>query len=68
MYSEPTDSLIAFDLDVFLSSFYDYRLKGFKMRDMNILMSYKRLIDMKEKIVKNKKKYSRKIKHKNKLY
>jgi len=37
-------------------------------RDFNIYFSYKREINMKEKTIKSKKKYSRKIKHKNKSY
>jgi len=36
------------------------------MRDKNILLSFKREIDMKQKVVKSKKIYSRKIKHKKK--
>jgi len=37
------------------------------MRDRNILSSYKREIDMRCKIVRSKKLYSRKIKHKNRF-
>ena len=37
------------------------------MRDKNILFSFKREIDMKQKVVKSKKIYSRKIKHKKNL-
>jgi len=36
------------------------------MRDYNILKSYKREVDMREKRVKSKKIYSRKTKHKKK--
>jgi len=35
-------------------------------RDLNILLSYKREILMSERVVRNKKKYTRKIKHKKK--
>jgi hypothetical protein len=38
------------------------------MRDRNILMSFKREVDMREKAYKNKKIYSRKIKHKRAYY
>ncbi len=38
------------------------------MRDINILKSYQREVDMKEKKVESKKRYSRKIKHKKALY
>jgi len=37
------------------------------MRDKNILFSFKREIDMKQKVVKSKKVYSRKRKHKKNL-
>jgi hypothetical protein len=37
------------------------------MRDLNILKSYQREINLKTKVIKDKKKYSRKIKHKNKI-
>ena len=37
------------------------------MRDRNIWFSFKREIDMKQKVVKSKKVYSRKIKHKKNL-
>jgi len=37
------------------------------MRDKNILAIYKREINCRPKVVKNKKLYSRKIKHKKKL-
>ena len=39
----------------------------FKDRDINILKNYQREINLKTKIVPNKKKYSRKIKHKRRL-
>jgi hypothetical protein len=38
------------------------------MRDKNILMSFKREIDMKGKVYKSKKHYTRKIKHKKVYY
>ena len=38
------------------------------MRDFNILAIYKREINCRPKVVKSKKVYSRKIKHKNKLF
>jgi len=38
------------------------------MRDINILKSYKREINMGEKKVRSKKTYSRKIKHKKVFY
>jgi hypothetical protein len=37
------------------------------MRDLNILKSYQREINLKTKVIKDKKKYSRKTKHKNKI-
>ena len=37
------------------------------MRDYNILKSYQREINLNSRVVKNKKKYTRKIKHKSKL-
>jgi hypothetical protein len=38
------------------------------MRDYNIILSYKREINMKSKVVKSKKIYSRKAKHKKAYY
>jgi len=38
------------------------------MRDYNIILSYKREINMKAKVVKSKKIYSRKAKHKKAYY
>jgi len=38
------------------------------MRDRNILLSYKREINLNSKVTKKKNKYTRKIKHKGKNY
>jgi hypothetical protein len=38
------------------------------MRDINILKSYKREINMKKRVVNSKKVYTRKTKHKKNLY
>lgn len=37
------------------------------MRDLNILLDSKKEISLKTRVVKNKKKYTRKIKHKSKI-
>ena len=39
-----------------------------KQRDHNILANYRREINLRTKSIKNKKAYTRKIKHKNKIY
>jgi hypothetical protein len=36
-----------------------------KSRDLNILAAYRREIDLREKKIPNKKRYTRKLKHKN---
>lgn len=41
-------------------------MKNKKPRDLSILQNYKREINLNTKVVKDKKKYSRKLKHKNK--
>jgi len=38
------------------------------MRDLNILAIYKKEINCRPKVIKNKKVYSRKVKHKNQLF
>ena len=38
------------------------------IRDLNILKSYKKEINMITKVAKSKKKYNRKVKHKNKMF
>ena len=48
----------------YLYNFIKLYQKGNVMRDKNILLSFKREIDMKQKVIKSKKVYSRKIKHK----
>lgn len=42
--------------------------KGFAMRDYNIILSYKKEVNMMSKVVKSKKIYSRKVKHKKAYY
>ena len=42
--------------------------KGYVMRDYNIILSFKKEVDMVQKQVKSKKVYSRKIKHKRAYY
>jgi len=37
-------------------------------RDWNIIKAYKKEIDLKTKVVKSKKKYTRKMKHKRSIY